>query len=107
MVDFKQSGKSKRVEYRRGESGRERARVEEGFVCRLKSSFEILSEKCVANSCGKAARGDDVGKERFAVLCRMLLIVLPNSITGSPNSLKHLFTNYWQPTEICNQISFH
>ena len=23
--------------------------------------FEILSEKCVANSCGRAARGDDVG----------------------------------------------
>ena len=28
----------------------------------------------MANSCGKAARGDDVGRERFAVLCRMLLI---------------------------------
>ena len=30
----------------------------------------------MANSCGRAARGDDVGRERFAVLCRMLLIVL-------------------------------
>ena len=29
----------------------------------------------MANSCGRAARGDDVGRERFAVLCRMLLIV--------------------------------
>ena len=29
----------------------------------------------VANSCGSAARGDDVGRERFAVLCRMYLIV--------------------------------
>ena len=37
--------------------------------------FEILSEKCVANSCSRAARGDDVGRDRFAVLCRMLLIV--------------------------------
>ena len=27
------------------------------------------------NSCGRAARGDDVGRERFAFLCRMLLIV--------------------------------
>ena len=36
---------------------------------------EILSEKYVANSCGRAARGDGVGRERFAVLCRMLLIV--------------------------------
>ena len=51
------------------------AGVEEGLVCRLKRSFEILSEKYVANSCGRAARGDDVGRERFAVLCRMLLIV--------------------------------
>ena len=31
--------------------------------------------KYVANSCDRAARGDDVGRERFAVLCRMLLIV--------------------------------
>ena len=31
--------------------------------------------KCVANSYGSAARGDDVGRERFAVLCMMLLIV--------------------------------
>ena len=58
-----------------GVGGRERARVEEGLACRLKCSFEILSEKCVANSCGRAAIGDDVGRERFAVLCRMLLIV--------------------------------
>ena len=64
------------MELRRGEGGRERAGVEEGLVCRLKCSFAILSEKCVANSCGRAARGDDVGMERFAVLCRMLLIVL-------------------------------
>ena len=31
--------------------------------------------KCVANSCGRAAGEDAVGRERFAVLCRMLLIV--------------------------------
>ena len=49
--------------------------MEEGLVCKLKWSFEILSEKYVANSCGRAARGDDVGTERFAFLCRMLLIV--------------------------------
>ena len=29
----------------------------------------------MANSCGRAARGDDVGRERFAVLCRMLLMI--------------------------------
>ena len=29
----------------------------------------------MANSCGRAARGDDVGRQRFAFLCRMLLIV--------------------------------
>ena len=29
----------------------------------------------MANSCGRAARGDDVDRERFAFLCRMLLIV--------------------------------
>ena len=29
----------------------------------------------MANSCDRAARGDDVGRKRFAVLCRMLLIV--------------------------------
>ena len=29
----------------------------------------------MANSCGRAARGDDVGRERFELLCRMLLIV--------------------------------
>ena len=28
----------------------------------------------MANSCGSAARGNDVGRERFAFLCRMLLI---------------------------------
>ena len=49
--------------------------MEERLVCRLKCSFENLSEKYVANSCGRAARGDDVGRERFAVLCRMLLIL--------------------------------
>ena len=42
--------------------------MEERLVCRLKGSFESLAEKYVANSCGRAARGDDVGKERFAVL---------------------------------------
>ena len=29
----------------------------------------------MANSCGRAGRGDDVGRERFAVLRMMLLIV--------------------------------
>ena len=29
----------------------------------------------MANSCDWAARGDDVGRERFAFLCSMLLIV--------------------------------
>ena len=29
----------------------------------------------MANSCGRAARGNNVGRERFAVLCRILLIV--------------------------------
>ena len=29
----------------------------------------------MANSCGRAARGGDLGKERFALLCRILLIV--------------------------------
>ena len=29
----------------------------------------------MANSCGRAARGDEVGRKRFAVLCRMLLMV--------------------------------
>ena len=38
-----------------GEGGRERARVVEGLVCRLKCNFEILSEKYVARSCGRAA----------------------------------------------------
>ena len=49
--------------------------MEKGLVCRLKYSFEILSQKCVANSCVRAARGDDVCRERFPVLCKMLLIV--------------------------------
>ena len=42
----------------------------------MKCSVEILSEKNVANSCGRAARGDDVGRERFAVLCRIFFIIL-------------------------------
>ena len=29
----------------------------------------------MANSCGMTARGDDVGRERFAFLCRILFIV--------------------------------
>ena len=29
----------------------------------------------MANSCGRAARGDDVDREKFAVLCGMLLMV--------------------------------
>ena len=29
----------------------------------------------MANSCRKASRGDDVGREQFAFLCRMLLMV--------------------------------
>ena len=29
----------------------------------------------MANSCGRAAKGDDVGRKGFAVLCRMILIV--------------------------------
>ena len=45
--------------------------MEEGLICRLKCSFEISSEKYVANKCGKAARGDDVGRERLAVMCRI------------------------------------
>ena len=49
--------------------------MEEWLVCRLKLSFKILSEKYVANSCGRAARGDDVGRERFAVMCNMLLMI--------------------------------
>ena len=32
----------------------------------------------MANSCGRAARGDDVGRELFAFLCRMLLTVAKN-----------------------------
>ena len=46
-----------------------------GVVCRVKGRFEILSEKYVANSCGRAVRGNDVGRERIAFLCSMLLIV--------------------------------
>ena len=30
----------------------------------------------MANSCGRATTGGDVGRERLAVLCRMLLIIL-------------------------------
>ena len=30
----------------------------------------------MANSCGSAARGDNVGMERFTVLYRMLLMIL-------------------------------
>ena len=37
--------------------------------------FYQRSTLYVANSCGRAARGDNVRRERFAVLCRMLLIV--------------------------------
>ena len=29
----------------------------------------------MANSCANAARGDDVGRERLALLCKMLLII--------------------------------
>ena len=29
----------------------------------------------MANSCGRAARWDDVGRKRFTVLCRMLLMI--------------------------------
>ena len=29
----------------------------------------------MANSCVRAARGDDAGREQFSVLCTMLLIV--------------------------------
>ena len=29
----------------------------------------------MVNSCSGAARGDDVGRERFTVLCRMLLMI--------------------------------
>ena len=49
--------------------------MEEGLVCMLKYSFEILSKKCVANSCSRAA----MGRKRFAVLCRMLFIVSKES----------------------------
>ena len=33
----------------------------------------------MANSCGRASRRDDVGRERFAFLCRMLSIVFKKS----------------------------
>ena len=49
--------------------------MEELLVCSLKCSFDILSEKKVANSLVRAARGDDVGRKRLAVLCKILLIV--------------------------------
>ena len=29
----------------------------------------------MANSCGRAARGDDADRERFEVLCRILVMV--------------------------------
>ena len=29
----------------------------------------------MTNSSGRAARGDDVGRERFAVMCRILFMV--------------------------------
>ena len=29
----------------------------------------------MANSCSRPARGDDVSRERFTVLCRMLLMI--------------------------------
>ena len=53
--------------------------MEEGFICRLKRSFQILSAKYVAYSCDRAARGDDAGSERFAALCRILLIVFQSA----------------------------
>ena len=34
----------------------------------------------MANSCERAARVDDVDRERFAVLCRMLLIVFQRAL---------------------------
>ena len=46
-----------------------------GWFVGLKCSFEILSEKYMANSCDRATRGDGVGRKRLAVLCRVLLIV--------------------------------
>ena len=49
--------------------------MEQGLVRRLKCCFEISSYQYVANSCGMAASGDDVSRERFAVLRRLLLIV--------------------------------
>ena len=33
----------------------------------------------MAKICGRAARGDDVGRERFAVRCRMLLMVFQSA----------------------------
>ena len=33
----------------------------------------------MANSCGRAARGDAVDRERFAVLCKILLIVFQSA----------------------------
>ena len=48
--------------------------MEEGLVCSLKLSFEVLLEKYVANSCGRAAREMMWIGSDFAVLCRMLLM---------------------------------
>ena len=36
----------------------------------------------MANSCGRAARGDDEDRERFAVLCGMSLIVFQRARDG-------------------------
>ena len=45
----------------------------------------------MANSCVRAARGDDVGRERFAVLCRKLLMVFQRDVrcVWSPKSSLH------------------
>ena len=50
-------------------------RSRRSWFVRCNVVLQILSAKYVANSCGRAARGDDVGRERLAVLCRILLIV--------------------------------
>ena len=34
----------------------------------------------MANSCGRAARGDDVGRERLVVQCRILLLVFQRAL---------------------------
>ena len=41
--------------------------------------FCDLSEKYVVNDSGRAVRGDDVGRERFAFRCRMLLLVFQSA----------------------------